>query len=209
MISFLKNLKLNKLKAKSYKLNRGMTYVELIVVLSIFAIMTSTLLFNYGAFQANVDIKVLANDIALKIVEAQKAALFGELSVSSSIDWKPSYGVYFDLKTPTNFIYFTNLSISNNYYDVSNSVPNPFTITKNNKILGLEAIGCSPSSATNLSIVFRRPNSGATITTISNGVGEPLSCASSIQITISSPDDSVNAVIEVYPSGRIQINSNG
>ena len=67
-----------KLKIGNY--NRGMTYVELIVVLSIFSIMTSVVLFNYGAFQAKVDIKNLASDIALKIVEAQKSALSGKLS---------------------------------------------------------------------------------------------------------------------------------
>ena len=56
-----------------------MTYVELIVVLSIFSVMTSVVLFNYNEFQAKIDIKVLANDIALKIVEAQKSALSGKL----------------------------------------------------------------------------------------------------------------------------------
>ncbi|KKQ07855.1 MAG: hypothetical protein US18_C0006G0001, partial [Parcubacteria group bacterium GW2011_GWB1_36_5] len=58
-------------ESKRIKKNRGMTYVELIVVLSIFAVMSSIVLFNYGEFQAKVDIKNLASDIALKIVEAQ------------------------------------------------------------------------------------------------------------------------------------------
>ena len=48
-----------------------MTYVELIVVLAIFAILSSVVMFNYGNFQAKVDIKNLGSDIALKIVRTQ------------------------------------------------------------------------------------------------------------------------------------------
>ena len=76
MISFSKNFKVN-------KLNKGMTYVELIVVLSIFSIMTSIVLFNYNEFQAKVDIKVLANDIVLNIVEAQKVSFIWEIAYTN------------------------------------------------------------------------------------------------------------------------------
>ncbi|WP_146755300.1 type II secretion system protein, partial [Shigella flexneri] len=58
---------------------RGMTYVELIVVLSIFATISSVVIFNYGAFQDRIDIKNLSSDIGLKIVEAQKSSLSGQL----------------------------------------------------------------------------------------------------------------------------------
>ncbi|MEI8174704.1 MAG: type II secretion system protein [bacterium] len=104
MIFYSNNLKSKNLKAKSYKLNAGMTYVELIVVLSIFAVMSSIVIFNYGQFQAKVDIKNLASDIALKIVEAQQSTMSGKLNSGvSMIDWKPSYGVYFNLTVnPTN-----------------------------------------------------------------------------------------------------------
>ena len=93
MISFLKNL-----KAKTYNLkaNAGMTYVELIVVLSIFAIMSGVVLFNYGTFQARVQIKNYANDIAMQIVQAQKDAMGGKMPANGSFpSGKPSYGVYF------------------------------------------------------------------------------------------------------------------
>ena len=57
--------------------------------------MTSVVLFNYGEFQAKVDIKNLTSDIALQIVEAQKSALWGVALSSSAFASKPSYGVYF------------------------------------------------------------------------------------------------------------------
>ena len=196
-------MKNNILEIKNWKLKigdfrRGMTYVELIVVLSIFSVITSVVLFNYGDFQAKVDIKNLASDIALKVVEAQKSSLSGQWNLNAPIDWKPSYGVYFDADTPTEFIYFANLDTSN-FYDPLDSILDRITITHNNRISGLEAVGCA--SVTKLSIIFRRPDSSAQIT--SDGIS--LSCASYVKITIVSPK-SVTATIKIYPSGRIQIN---
>ena len=79
---------------KKIKRNGGFTYVELIVVLSIFAIMSSVVIFNYGSYQTNVDIKVMANNIALKIVQAQKDATSGKWNPNElDNNWKPSYGI--------------------------------------------------------------------------------------------------------------------
>src|SRR3989338_6105045 len=177
-------------KIRNY--NAGMTYVELIVVLSIFSIMTSIVLLDYNKFQAKVDIKVL---------EAQKSAIAGKWNTDiSDPDWKPSYGIYFDATAPSEFIYFANID-NNNYYDSSSdSILDSITILKGNSISGLEAVGCP--EVTDLSIVFRRPNSGALIT--SNGFSLS-SCISYARITITSPQ-SPSANIRVYPSGRIQIN---
>ncbi|MFA4975274.1 MAG: type II secretion system protein [Candidatus Paceibacterota bacterium] len=213
-----------KLKAKSYKLNRGMTYVELIVVLSIFSVLTSVVLFNYGDFQAKVDIKILANDIASKIIEVQKAALSGELPtvdqqniLAANNQWKPSYGLYFnssstDLDTSISpavtfnkeIIYFTSFDNINNYYNKlsSDSILDHIRITKNNSITKLEAFGCG--EVDDLSIVFKRPDSSAFISDSSG-----YSFCSSFEyarITVSSSGSNpFTAHIRVYPSGRVQI----
>ena len=186
---------------------KGMTYVELIVVLSIFAVMSSIVLFNHGKFQAKVDIKNLANDIALKIVQAQKDAMSGKIPVQTIGDsWRPSYGVYFDLSYPKSFIYFAD-SNNNNYYDYDSTL-DTIPIIKNNTISNLEVIGCSPTESptevANLSIVFKRPDSGALI----NNLTGTFSCDTIeyAKITVSSSDDSFKGYIKIYPSGRIQVN---
>ena len=188
--------------------NAGMTYVELIVVLSIFSVMTSVVLFNYNEFQAKIDIKVLANDIALKIVEAQKSALSGKLPQicidvpGNCVDWKPSYGVYFKLVDDVHFTYFVNLD-DDSYDDSdpsSDFILDLVSILKGNSISGLEAVGCP--EITDLSIVFRRPDSSALITSDGSSL---TSCLSYAQITVTSPQ-SITANIKIYPSGRIQIN---
>lgn len=198
-----------------------MTYVELIVVLSIFTLMTSIILFDYGKFQDNVDIKILANDIALKIVEAQKSAIAGKWNLSAGNDWKPSYGVYLsssltdlDDGVPFNkkFIYFADLDQSGNYNDqdfCSNSggiyeCLEKIDITKGNYISRIESLTYGSTSGIEitepLSINFKRPNSSAVFYV--NGDKQSFDA---IKIIISSPLG-VSSNIIVDSSGRFQIN---
>ena len=184
--------------------NKGMTYVELIVVLGIFSLITSVSFFNYGKFEQKVNIKILANDVALKVVEAQKNSLSGKWNSSAGSSWKPSYGIHFDITNNNkNFIYFVDLN-NNTFYDnpgCGGECLDQITITKGNSIseLGIVGIGC-PSTVNNLDIVFKRPDSSAIITS-----KPALSCSVSyIQITLTSLS-SITAKIRIYPSGRIQI----
>ena len=195
-----------------------MTYVELIVVLSIFSIMSSIVIFNYGKFQQNLDIKNLSGDIALKVLQAQKFSISGKLpsitqqqliadnGLGGINAWKPSYGIFFDILTPTTFTYFTDVNL-NSIYDASwgefNEIIN---INNNMKILKIEAGGgscSSPVEIEELTVVFKRPNSGAIITTVPS----PLSCVEEyINITVSPTSDTTKtAIIKVYTSGRIEI----
>ena len=180
------------------KKNRGMSYVELIVVLSIFSVMTSVVMFNYGDFQAKVDIKNLASDIALKIVEAQKSSLSGKLPTSPPAGWKPAYGVYFTVSPSTSFIYFADLNNDKMYNETSLDT---ISITKNNVIDKIEKCNGSTCSAINnpLALTFQRPDSRA------NFDGASITGSEYVQITIKSPKLNT-ATIKVYPSGRIQIN---
>jgi prepilin-type N-terminal cleavage/methylation domain-containing protein len=211
------------MKKKSQR-NRGMTYIELIVVLSIFAVISSMVIFNYGDFQARVDIKNLASDIALQIVQAQKSSLSGLLPSLSGYDstWKPSYGVYFsssvspDSRGADNkdFIYFADLGNAtlpqNGIFDGSGSTCtgeclNKITITKNDNISSLNVFyqnDSTPHNLSDLTITFERPNSGAVLVSGS----AKLSGASYVQINIVSPNKSVTASIKLYPSGRVQVN---
>ena len=183
-----------------------MTYVELIVVLSIFSVMSSIVLFNYARFQAKVDIKNLANDLALKIVEAQKSALSGKLPAQNPVpNWKPAYGLYFNtVNDNKSFIYFTDLNNNTLYEDpnCTGECLDKINITKGNFISDITVTGQGGcSSITGLSIVFTRPSSVAKINTNQAGC----TSVSYAQITISSPQ-SVTAIIKIYISGRIQIN---
>jgi type II secretory pathway pseudopilin PulG len=188
---------------KKNKKNKGMSYVELIVVLSIFATLSSVVIFNYGDFQARVDIKNLASDIALKIVEAQKSSINGVLPLSGYVStWKPAYGVYFDTVTNNKqFFYFADL---NNDFQYNESAIDTINITKNNFIDKIEKCSIEPCeldapTINSLSVVFKRPDSSAIFT------GVIIVNSEYVQITIKSPKGST-ALIKVYPSGRVQVN---
>ena len=205
---------------------RGMTYVELIVVLSIFSVMTSVVLFNYGTFQAKVDIKNLASDIALKIVEAQKSALSGLLPTQDpeASPWKPAYGVYFnpsssvddtdDIPFNKKFIYFTDLH-NNNWYDDEScdlSLPldgeclDQIKMSKDYFISQIDSyFGTTPTSITNpFALTFKRPSS---VAVLSYDADTSSTDFDYIQITIASLQSStITAKIKIYRSGRVQVN---
>lgn len=211
-------------KKKLFFQQEGMTYIELIVVLSIFAIMSSIVMFNYGSFQSNINIKNLSSDIALKLVQTQKYSVFGKLpplvqqglieSITTLDKWKPSYGIYFNMSDNKNFVYFTDID-SNKVCDgtCENFLTNgefleKISINKGNFIKSIDfmdsnKVACSPTIS-KLNIVFKRPSSDALITAIPS---PPLCVMSYVQITISSSSAKpVTSKILVYPSGRMQIN---
>lgn len=194
-----------------------MTYVELIIVLSIFAAMSGVTMYSYKKFQAKVDIRVLANDIALKLVEAQKAATSGKqnsVALLSDPNWKPSYGVYFNRTTSgTNtsdkiFYYFVDLDQNKRFlsFICSNTTEciEKFNIGKGDYVSSTKVYFTDTSSSTinsDLNLTFTRPNYGVSVYTTSL-----LSNVDRVEITIaSSADSSVSSVIKVYASGRIQI----
>jgi prepilin-type N-terminal cleavage/methylation domain-containing protein len=189
------------------KRSRGMTYIEIIVVLSIFSIISSVTIFNYNDFQAKVDVKNLASDIALKIVEGQKSSLSGLLPpMTTVLGWKPSYGVYFDISNNKSFIYFIDLSSDGIFdgTDCTGECLNKTTITKENFIekLNVYYLGNpTPTILNNLTITFSRPDSGAKLF---SGAGAPLLNVSYVEITVKSPKGATS-FIKLYPSGRIEV----
>lgn len=69
--------------------------IELIVVISIFLILTSITIFNYGQFRSSLSIQNLADDISLVVRKAQGYAT----GVQSLGDFTGSFGVHFTANT--------------------------------------------------------------------------------------------------------------
>jgi len=189
--------------------NKGMTYVELIVVLSISAVLASVSIFNYGLFQEKIDMKNLSNDIALKIIEAQKSSVAGKLPISGvTSTWKPSYGIYFDLSVNnTAFYYFTDLNQDKKYSCPGLECASAINITKGNKIFAIKSHAgiIEDSISYPLHISYTRPNSGADF--YSNS-GPLASSIEYIQIVLSNSDESSFTNVNIYPSGRVDITQN-
>ena len=194
------------------KLNKGMTYVELIVVMSIFSTLAAVVMFNYSAFQSKIDIKNLANDIALRLVQAQRSANAGLVplrDLSSYPNWKPSYGIFIEKANNKTIKYFTNLDNSDQVFDGSSCSGSGeclelIDITKGNSISRIDAYNSSneviAAELTNLTILFTRPSEEAKITTTPSVTNFYY-----MQITVTSPK-LITATIKIFPSGRIEVN---
>lgn len=97
---------------KQCSFNKGLTLVELIVVISIFMIITSVAIFNYGNFNSTVSLQNLTDDIALSIRKAQGFAIGARgVEIGEDKTFKNSYGVHFSVDTlPTGSLSGSNKS---------------------------------------------------------------------------------------------------
>ena len=78
----------------------GLTFIELIVVISIIAIFASVLLFNYRSFLYYISTQNVAQEIALQAAKTQKLAISGTnpalFAGNPDIPYhRPTYGLYF------------------------------------------------------------------------------------------------------------------
>lgn len=87
----------------SDSLQKGLTFIELIVVMSIFSIIASVVLFNFSTFSTNITSQNLAQEIALQIKQAQTSALSGidpaifQTDPDLNKEGAPTYGVRFNI----------------------------------------------------------------------------------------------------------------
>lgn len=211
------------------KLNKAMTYIELIVVLAIFSMMASISTYNYGQFQTKIDLQNLSSDVALKASQAEKDASSGRIPpLAAGRDplptWKPSYGLYFNQSSSfanpgKSFIYFVDVN-NNHLYD-GPDIPSiqsgaacigecleVINITKGNYVSDVTAIGLngSQTALSSLSALsFTRPSTLLTVTDASKNI---LPNIDYVRITISTPKSaaSVSRIIKLYSSGRLQLN---
>ncbi|MES2315599.1 MAG: type II secretion system protein [Patescibacteria group bacterium] len=216
---------------RSKKLNKAMTYIELVVVLGIFSMMAGITTYNYGVFQTRVDLQNLSSDIALKASQAEKDSSSGRIPpLAVGRDpvptWKPSYGLYFNQSSSIanpgkSFIYYVDVNNDHIYNgpDVVYFQQNPgfpctgeclevINITKGNYISEIMAIGTNGSQTllSGLSALsFTRPS---TLLTVSDAFNHVLPNIDYVRITISTPKgaNSVSRIVKLYSSGRLQIN---
>lgn len=103
---------MKKFFSKQHKLQSGITFLELAIVMAIFSILGTTLLFNFRDFSSGIDVQNLAQDVALQIRDAQASSVNGRNLVQTQtpppIDWTTSYGISFDVAggEANSFTYF-------------------------------------------------------------------------------------------------------
>jgi prepilin-type N-terminal cleavage/methylation domain-containing protein len=116
---------------------KGLTFLELIIVMAIFSVLGVTLIFNFTNFSTSISLQNLAQDVALQFRSAQSSAVNGRSPVlidDSQISpyditdgdplWTPSYGLFFKTSDDDRFKYFfdreSNLEEGDQFYQAKN-----------------------------------------------------------------------------------------
>lgn len=188
------------------KYNSGLTLIELLVVISIFAIITSIAIFNYGKFNSSSSLQNLADDIALTIRKAQGYAV-GVRGVGE--DFNYGYGIHFTADSST-FILFTDIVSSSGYNDggvgvcgepeVGNECLEMLNIISADKI---ESIFLNDESEkNNIDIVFKRPNSEPTFC-YDGSCSNPVSYVKIKISNIANPE--IYKFVTIFNNGQISV----
>lgn len=159
------------------KYDRGVTLIELIVVIAIFVVISGITIFNYGEFNSSLSLQNLADDIALSVRKTQGYAI--GVRGYNGIFGK-GYGIHFTTNTNTSdlfagsnksFILFANINGNDEYnYNSSGTCGSPnssneclevLNITSSDKIYEISVKDSGAEHTVNdgsLDIFFERPN---------------------------------------------------
>jgi len=203
-------------------INKGFTLVELMVVISIFVIISGVAIFDYGNFRSTVSLQNLTDDIALSIRKAQGFAI-GARAVSGTTDFNKSYGMHFSTLDILNqldgskksFLMF-NSDASNKFYDYNTDTvcgsPNEcMELFKISTADIIKEIKSDDGSVLNsIDISFKRPDSKAFFCSRSTKVNScDIRNISRVDITISNGQTDSSKlktrVISVQNTGQISI----
>ncbi len=211
---------------KNLHTQRGMTLVELLVVLAIFLIVAGLTIFDYGRFRSTVSLQNLADDISLSIRRAQNYAI-GVRSSQSTV-FSSGYGIHFSTANPNSsdaragsnktFIIFGDLNANKVYnYPTSTSTTcsnstlasddeciDMLSITSSDTIYQICPNGANCASTGYVDITFIRPNPDAYICT-GTVVGACSGPLSSVDIVVRNSQSLDTKIISVSNIGQISI----
>ncbi len=207
----------------------GVTLIELIVVIGIFAVVSSVLMFNYSDFSNGVSIRNLSQDIALSIRKAQTYATSVQIidGVPQTTQTFPSYGLSFSLENSgqafnankKEFVLFADLipsgdSVPNKKYDNDGTCGavkegteclEKVSITSADSIVGLETDVTGPVITGTVNITFRRPSPDAIICYIPSGESDCIPQAISYAKILLQSVKGTTKTVSVWNTGQINV----
>jgi prepilin-type N-terminal cleavage/methylation domain-containing protein len=196
--------------SKKQSFSRGMTFIELVVVIGIFATVAGVVLFNFTGFSTNISVNNLAQDIALRIKNAQTQAISGSFAPGFISPHVPAYGVSFTLSATDSFKYFADLDndtlLTGSICGANEECLEQVSISTGDRIEALcvnEQSGfpnCG-SSVNDLAISFKRPFPDSIISTLSLATRASISDA---EIHVISPKGERKTII-VWATGQVSV----
>ena len=205
-------------RTKTRSVASGFSLVELLIVVAIFLIITSIVLFSQNKFSSDISISNVAYQIALEVRQAQ---VYGILVRKNQDDFNSAYGLHFykdgnELK----FLTFADNSFPDDeddalVYDDADSILATHALEEGNvlsRVCTYDSIGdddsrqCfSPSDdeLSSVDIVFKRPEPAALITDSSSSVRK-----GEVEITVTSSLGDRTRTVKVFGTGQISVYAN-
>lgn len=195
------------------KFSGGFSLVELIVVVAIFIIITSVVLFNQNKFSSDIGISNAAYSVALQIRQAQVYGILVRQAKQGAVNnFNTAYGIHFSKTGGTGPIGFSLFSDDspNLIFDNGDTPINYFQLPEGNTITDVctyDSIGvkqCFKSSGGALSsvdITFKRPEPAALISDSLSSITRK----GKVDIIITSALGNKTRLIKVFSSGQISV----
>jgi prepilin-type N-terminal cleavage/methylation domain-containing protein len=184
-------------------IKKGFTLIELMIVVSIIAVVSTLTIFNSSSLNSAVLLSNTAYEIGLIVRDAQISGLGAKLSLTGTVATTSNQGVYFDIFQPNKIILFADLDKLNTYTVGEESQIYQIEDSRAGKIISIcKIVNDSCQNITGLNIIFKRPNPEAYFY-ISEG-GSFAGYQGTVAINIGFTDGQCRSVI-VYKTGAIQI----
>lgn len=133
--------------------SRGVTLIEMMVVLAIFGILLSIVVFNYNKFTDDTVLTNMAYEVALSVREAQ---LFGTAVKGQTSEFDNPVGLYF---TPNSDSYVLFIDNNNDLeFNSSDTTYNTLTLLRKITISGLKISSSCGRSLSRAVVLFKRPD---------------------------------------------------
>lgn len=202
-------------------LKKGFTLIEMLVVLTIFSILTGVVLVGQSKFNSSILLTNLAYDTALTVRQAQNYGInIKEFTTSTTPGSFVPYGVHFEKDEPNSFIFFADLNeVGGDNYgiytadasecDLNAGCVNKYNIKNGNYISALclnteneeDEDACDLDS---IDVTFVRPNPDAVIRVND----DPEIIPGYVTVILKSADETGTRKIKIQSNGLIQIINN-
>lgn len=188
-------------------MRKGFSLVELLVVLSIFIVISSVVLFSQNKFSSDTNITNLAYEIALVARNAQSYGLSIKASNGVGVLTDYAYGIYFAPGLPlSSFTLFYDQN-NNRVYDALGDIKiNTYLVQNGNEISSIcfnnSSTDCTGTTGDYSNITFLRPNPNANIRAYIGG-GPVLK--TSVEITVRSALKDRTKTVQITNTGQISV----
>ncbi len=204
LLSYKNNLRLK------FVSQAGFGLVELMVSISIMAIVSGIIFTNQSSYNGAVLLRGEAYDMALQTREIQLSAVSALGAGGGTVSFRSVYGLYFDTANDDEYVIFKD-SLSgadkNNSFDLGEEFGTQGRLDSRFEIRDIRKVsGATETSVSNINVIFVRPNFDATFY---DGSGTLLNI-SSIEIDISRRGNTGTGngdvrTIEITASGQIAV----